>query len=473
MNKKKFSKDLAYVLLSNIIVLLSGVVSGFVVPKALGVEEYGIYKIFSLYMTYGALFHFGFVDGILLKFAGIEYEELDKNVFRTYTKFFILFELIIAIVIFIISITIVPPIYCLIFVLVAVDIAALNITAYYQYVSQATMRFWELSKRKVLLAILKIIVIFLLLIFSYSGVIENIRAIYYILGIVAIDTCLTIWYAWTYREITWGKSECIGSCKRDIQLFFKDGIILTVSFQAAAIIFTLDRQFVSVLFNTSIYGVYSFAYNLISIVTGIVSAIALVLFPRLRQMKENEAMNYFSYGMNAILIVSFAALLGFQPLEMIIHKLLPDYNNAIIYLRIIFPGLSLSCGISVIMYTFYKVLNAHKVYFKYCCIVLLIAIALNYGAFQLFHTPESISAASIITLIIWYLLCLQYFVKNYNVEWKRNVIYIICLMSLFYLLTYTSHLFIAWFAYLVVFTVLTYALYKKMIDEFIKRLKKK
>ena len=37
-SKQKFSRDLISVLISNIIVLISGIVSGFIVPKILGVE---------------------------------------------------------------------------------------------------------------------------------------------------------------------------------------------------------------------------------------------------------------------------------------------------------------------------------------------------------------------------------------------------------------------------------------------------
>lgn len=472
-SKQKFSRDLISVLISNIIVLISGIVSGFIVPKILGVEEYGFYKIFSLYITYGALLHFGFVDGILLKFAGTSYDDLDKYAFRTFSKFFIFLEILIAAIVLIISAIVIPPKYSTIFFLVAIDVVALNVTAYYQYISQATMRFGELSKRKILLSIFKILAFFVLILLAYINVINSVKATYYVGCIVLIDVLLTIWYAWTYKNITWGSSLKLTSCKKEIIGFFKDGIILTVSFQAATIIFTLDRQFISVFFPTATYGVYSFAYNLISIVTAVVNAVALVLFPRLRQMNEKEAMKFFSYGMSAILIVAFASLLGFQPIEVIIRMLLPNYYDAILYLKIIFPGLALSCGISIIMFTYYKVLNAHKVYFGKCCIVIVVACVLNYVCYRIFHSPESISVASIITLVIWYLICLNYFVMKYEVEWKKHILYISIIMLAFYSISFIQNMVFSWLLYCVVFVIITMLLYKDMIFELLNRLKNK
>lgn len=90
--KNTFSKDLITVIFSNLIILLSSVVTGFIVPKLLGVEGYGYYKIFTLYLSYSALAHMGYVDGVLLQFAGKEYEELSKEKFRRYTAFFLNFN---------------------------------------------------------------------------------------------------------------------------------------------------------------------------------------------------------------------------------------------------------------------------------------------------------------------------------------------------------------------------------------------
>lgn len=55
----KFIKNVLKIAISNIFIILSGVVSGFFLPKLLGVTDYGFYKIFNLYITYGVFFDLG------------------------------------------------------------------------------------------------------------------------------------------------------------------------------------------------------------------------------------------------------------------------------------------------------------------------------------------------------------------------------------------------------------------------------
>ena len=89
---KRFIKNIVIVLISNIISMLSGILIGFIIPKIMGVTEYGYYKTFTLYSTYIGILHFGFLDGIYLKFAGKQYEELYKEKFKTYTQFLFIME---------------------------------------------------------------------------------------------------------------------------------------------------------------------------------------------------------------------------------------------------------------------------------------------------------------------------------------------------------------------------------------------
>ena len=70
VSKSTFTKNILRVMTSRGIMLLSEILLGFVVPKILGVSGYGYLKTYSLYTAYTALLHFGFVDGILLYFAG-------------------------------------------------------------------------------------------------------------------------------------------------------------------------------------------------------------------------------------------------------------------------------------------------------------------------------------------------------------------------------------------------------------------
>lgn len=473
MKSNKMIKDFGMVLSSNALILISNILTGLVIPKLLGVTNYGYYKIFTLYLGYTALLHFGFVDGILLLHGGDDYEELNKYKFRRNTKVFALLQIIVSCLIVIVAFFFMRGIYRFIFVMLGFDTITTNMTSYYQYVSQCTRRFKELSTRKVYQAGLKIIctaAFFMLHIFKF---IDDLSAYIYISCIVGIDIVLLLWYVYTYKDITFGKSEKFIANSKEIFNYFKQGIILTVAFQVANLIFNLDRQFVSILYNTKTYAVYSFAYSLISMATTVIGAVSLVLFPNLKRKTKDKVIDDFSNNMSIISVLVFAAHIGYYPLCIFIKWFLPEYDSSLVYLKIIFPGLAISSCISAIIFTYYKVLDENKRYFKICCIILVLSALFNWIAHLIFHTASAISWASIITLLLWYIIGESYFIRTYHIKWVKNLLYIIIMMMIFYIITFsTLNEVIATCIYILLFVVVTYVIYKELIMISLKRLKK-
>lgn len=429
-SEKKFKRDLLLVVGSNVIVLISSIVTGFIIPKILGVHGYGIYKMFTLYLGYGALLHFGYVDGILLNYAGNDYETLDLNKFRTYTYFFVWMQIWVSGVFCVCSFFL-KNIYRWLMILLGIDIAIVNVTTYYQFISQGTMRFKELSIRNTLKSIFKIVLAFTL--FFISNIPKERLTFEYIIGTITVDALLLLWYVYTYREITFGSKQSIRENRQDIKKLFRTGIILTISYQVAQLIFLLDQQYVALLFDTNTYGIYSFAYNLIHVVITVIGAVSLVLFPTLKRKNAENIVQHFSEGIAIITVFAFFVLIGYYPLCGIITKFLPNYQSALIYLQIMFPGLVLTCCINMIMFTYYKALNIQKVFLKKSVIVLVASIILNMIAYIIFKSPVAISVMSIIVLFIWYIICEMEFVNRYAVKWKRNFWYTICMAGIFYM----------------------------------------
>ena len=83
-NSKKTIKSIIGVTLSNCTTILSGIVIGFLIPKILSVDSYGLYKTFTLYTTYIGFFSLGIIDGIVLDYGGYNFEKLNKEKFRSF-----------------------------------------------------------------------------------------------------------------------------------------------------------------------------------------------------------------------------------------------------------------------------------------------------------------------------------------------------------------------------------------------------
>ena len=162
---KRTIKNILKVAVSNLINLLAGVLVGFLLPKIIGVTDYGYYKTFTLYATYVGLFHFGIEDGIYLIYAGKNYDELDRKKFRFYGAFLMVLEGIISVIVAGVALAGLRGDMRFIFIGVALYLFSLNIGNYYQFISQITSRFTELTVINIVkstLTALSIVVMWLL-----------------------------------------------------------------------------------------------------------------------------------------------------------------------------------------------------------------------------------------------------------------------------------------------------------------------
>ena len=428
MKNKSFGRNLFVVVFSRIIALASSVVVGFILPKILNITNYGFYKVFTLYAGYTALLHFGFVDGILLKFSGKEYEELDPQKMRTFTRFFMVFELFISVVILLVGCIIASGEYLFIVIMLAVNMVFVNITTYYQFVSQAVRRFGEYSAKNIAISAIKIFFVLVLLVFETRNVVEvSYKA--YLIGLNILDFLIVIWYMAIYRNITFGKGESICSVKNDIVSIFKSGILLTLAYQVSHLILTLDRQFVNLLFSTEDFAIYSFAYNIVSMISTMVSSVSIVLLPMLKNCTQETVVNLYKKCLSTVAMISSGSLLGYFPLVFFIEWFLPEYHCSLDYIAIVLPAFLFTSSITVVMFTINKVFDMNFSFFKDWCLILILGLGFNVIAYRLFRSPSAISFASLIVTMIWFLISGARLKQKTGVDVSKEFIYLLTIAS--------------------------------------------
>ncbi len=411
------------VVFGNMALLFSKMLVWLLAPRLLGVTDYGYYKMFTLYLVYAMLFHFGFPDGVLLLHAGQKYEDLDKTKLRRTSRFFILFQILVFLTIAGMAFCFLGGMERYIFCMIGIDAFFINVSTYYKFISQAVMRFRELTVRNVMQAVMQVTSLLVIMILS-NWKAELANGYVYIFSVILVDAALMVYYVVTYRDITFGKAVSLRSQKADIRRYFSAGILLTAAFQVSHFVFVLDSQMVEILFNIEIYSLYAFSYSITGMISLVINAISTVMLPSLKRLEERNAVSKFSDIMAMISIVVFFLTAAYYPLVWFINWYLPDYAGALEYLKIILPGVAVSSCINLIIFTYYKVLNQLKYYFVISTIMLLTGMVLNYTGYYFFHTPKAFSVASIFTLLLWYLSAERYFVKKFQVKWVKNFLYI-------------------------------------------------
>ncbi len=462
--KKRAFKDIFLVALSNIVGILCSLLTGFVIPRILGVQEYGYFKTFTLYAGYIGLFHFGFCDGIQLIFAGKKYDELNKQKFVTYTRFFIVFEAIVALIVALVSLFSLQGNYKFIFLCISVNLILQNVMTYYQYVLQCTQRFKEYSFKNVVYSVLTALgVIGMWVIYKYGdSALVTFKT--YVIILLVVYFIMTAWFILKYRDITFGKGAPFKDTWADIRKCFVLGFPLLVANLCSGLILNFDSQFVNLYFSNETYAIYAFAYSVLGMATRLISAVTIVIYPIIKNSSLEKLKDNYHVLVLILLIFVFGCLALYYPLVPVVYWFLPKYTGSLVIFRIILPGLVLSSVVSVIIQNYYKSLGKPGLFFVFSAITLVVSIGLNFAAYYLFKTTEAISWASIVTLLLYYFLTQGPLVRKVKVEWKKNTAYILLMMVCFYLCFLIQRNWLSFIVYVVSFLLLTFTFYQKEIS---------
>ena len=462
MRTKKTITSILSVTLSNLLTLVSGIFVGLLLPKIITVGDYGLYKTFTLYLTYAGFFSLGIIDGIVLDYGGYNLDQLDRPSFRSYFKWYAIIHSFFFGIIIVISLFFDNADYKFICIMLAVSMVANNFTGYFQQISQFTERFGEYSIRKIIQSGINIVAILALYMIKQNG--GNIDYKLYVIVFALTNVVLMCWYLITYRDIWVGKAAPIRATGIQIKHLMLIGFPLLFANLCSTLILTLDRQFVNVLFDNDTYAIYAFAYNLLSLVTVATSAVSTVLYPLLKRTSEDVLKENYQLISRLVLITIFLAISAYFPLCILIDSFLPKYHDSLQIFRIIFPGLAISTSVTVVMHNYYKTLGKNLIYFKKSIVVLLISAFANIVAYYGFHTTQAISIASIVTMVIWYCTSEQYFVKAYSIKRARTLSYLLTMMCLFYIVSLLGNPILGFIIYLAIWIIVSMLFFMGKVD---------
>jgi hypothetical protein len=131
----------------------------------------------------------------------------------------------------------------------------------------------------------------------------------------------------------------------------------------------------------------------------------------------------------------------------------------------------MSTVLTVVMHNYYKVLGLSASFFKKSIIALIVAFLANLVAFLIFKSRESISIASILAFVFWYLMTELPLRKTCKVNIK-NFLFLTVMCACFYLCTITNIYWLGGIINLGAFVGGSILFYGKDIKSIIKLVKK-
>lgn len=431
MNSKaiNFIKSFSYTLTSNLVSLLISTLLVLIVPKLIGVEEYGCWQLYLFYSSYVGFLHFGWNDGIYLRYGGKEYKELDKELFFSQFYMLIILQLLIAIIIFCSSfIFVIDPIKSFIFKMTAICMLIVNVRYMLLYILQGTNRFKEYAHITMMDRIIYCCLIIALLV---VGVRE------YKLMIVAdlIGKFISFLYAiYCCRDIAFRKiSTFYFSFKETIENI-SVGIKLMFSNIASLLIIGVVRFGIEHSWDVSTFGKVSLTLSVSSLMMLFINAVGIVMFPILRRTSEKKLSSIYLTMRDFLMIILLGALVVYYPFKIIMVAWLPRYSDSLMYMALVFPMCVFEGKMDLLINTYLKTLRKEKLMLLINLISLALSVIITFITTILLKNLNFAIAAIVILLAFRCALAEMFLSKILRISLHKDIVMELA-MTLIFILT--------------------------------------
>lgn len=433
--RDRTASNIVLVVLSNLIVGIAGIASGFLVPKALGVYEYGYYKTFALYSSYVTCLLFGITNGILIFYAGSPKSKLPVERIRFISRSIIIFLSLIvlistliaaflfktnrenAIVIFAIGI------YCLSF----------NLLNYFTIIAQSVLEFKKVILQNLFSSFFSLASSLLVYIF-YKKTSGYISFVWYLSSVILSSVLLAIWMAVSYKELIFGKVCPFREGLSEITRLTKVGFVLMAADFASLILLHVDTQIANMFFDVTTFSIYSFAHSIVFLVINVIAGASVVLYPSLKSLKPDEAIGNFKKIIFVISALSSLLLPSFFIISAIVNGFLPDYTSSLSLLAILFPAIIPLAFVKICFFNYLQLCK--KVY--HCLVInissLFISVLFTLLTYLVLKNPQFIAVSWVLSVIVYYSAYLFFMHRFFKVGVLRDILFVALEISIFYLL---------------------------------------
>ena len=325
-------KNISFVFVANIVATAVTAILTIWIPKALSYEGYGYWQLNMLYSGYVALLHFGLVDGVYLRYAGVKYDNLDKDVQRAQFRFLLWGELLISAIAIMACLFIDNPDRKFAISTVFVASALTIPMGMLLFLLQGGGRVKEYSIATVINRLVYLVACVILLLCG----INDFK--YIIIAGIFGSLIAFLYSCWLCRDIVFGKvylsrQAILHESLENIKCGVKISIAyITGNFIVGAIRLGIENEW-----GIETFGKVSMVISLTHFLLIFINAVGVVLLPVLRNvnidMQEQVYIN-LNKILTTSIIVAYALCL---PLKDILVLIIPQYLDSLNWLPILIP----------------------------------------------------------------------------------------------------------------------------------------
>lgn len=350
MNLLNTLKNIAYSFGANLTSLCISIFMVMFVPKVLSIDDYGLWQLFLFYFSYLGFLHFGWEDGIYLRYAGKNYDELNRKTFAGQFYGIIALQIILAVLVSSIGQILVSDPVKRMALICAVWLAPfVNFNNLCNFIMQITNQIKDYAK---LLLTEQVVfffaVVFFLLVFHWN----EFRYMYYakLFSVVGISLAGVYLCRRLLRPRFYSLKQVLAEAGENLLV----GSKLMLANIASMLIIGIVRYGISMGWDVATFGKVSLTLGVSNFLMVFINSVSVVFFPIVKRMDEGQRASAYAVIRNMLDIILFAALIGYYPLKCILAWWLPKYADSLIYMSALFPVCVFESKVTLLINTYLK-----------------------------------------------------------------------------------------------------------------------
>lgn len=451
---KAFIHNLIFAFAAQTLSLLLSLIMSLLVPKMLGVQEFGYWQLFLFYASYAGFFYLGLIDGIYLRHGGEQYKRLNFSLlgaqFRLSYLGLLLFSLCIGAYAVLLEH---DPRRRFVLLATAVYLLVFDPTGFLGYVFQATN---HTKKYSVSVMIDK--AVFILLIIGLLALKAKQFEIYIILYLLskvfALLYCMIVG-----RKIIFARPMTPAPVLAEMGINIKVGISLMLSNIADMLILGSGRFIVDHRWGIAAFGKFSFALSLTNFFLLFLSQVSMVLFPALRGTSGENLKKYYALLRDGLGLVLSAVFLLYLPIRYILGLWLPQYRESLMYLSLLMPLCIFEGKMDMLCTTYMKVLRKERMLLLINAVSFGVSILLGLIGAYLLGNIDAIILSMVLAIALRSVISELYVAKLMRHTGIVKSLGLECALALlFVMLTWFAGTMTAFFIYLAAYLAYLYLL---------------
>ena len=352
---KKITKNVFISITAQVISLLVSVVANLIIPKFIGELEYSHWQTYVLYFSFVSFLHFGLIDGMLLRYAQYDYNEIDKGILRSQFKALLVFMVLLTILTQFVAFTFLTGLARVIVALLGIGIVTKNIFAYTSYTFQMTNQITKYAYLVILQRLLFCIVIVILL-----GLGVNDFKWYCTAELIG-DFLATVVAMLLNPEMYFGKSLKFNEAMKEVKKNVFAGFFLMMATLSSLLLVNSAKMVAQWKWDELTFGKLSLAFSITNLFLTFISAISIVLFPSLKRLSKESLPTAYRKIRGSISHLLLIILLFYFPGCWLIELWLPKYQSSLVYLGVLLPMIVYSSKVNLLTNNYLKAYRKERI----------------------------------------------------------------------------------------------------------------